>query len=62
MSSFAGTIVDVLSNPLMRIALGLDYEYPLIHALYFTLSLNGTSQMTSVQAGYPLKWYALREV
>jgi len=48
MSSFAGTIVDVQSNPLMRIALGLDYEYPLIHALYFTLSLNRTSQMTSV--------------
>ena len=39
-----------------------EYEYPLIHVIYFTLCLNGTGQMTSGYANYPLKWYPLREV
>jgi len=30
-----------------------------MHVLYFTLCLNGTRQMISISAGYPLKQYPL---
>jgi len=46
---------SVESNLLKWIALGPDYEYPLIHVLYLTLCLNGTSQMIYSQAAYPFR-------
>jgi len=42
------------------IALGPDYEYPLIHVLYLTLCLNGTRQTISFYAGFPLERYPLK--
>jgi len=38
----------IQSNMLKWIALGPAYEYPLIHASYFTLYLNGTRQMIAI--------------
>ena len=49
----------VQSNAHNWIAMGPDYEYPFS---YFTSCLNVTRKMISIQVGYPLKQYPLREV